>query len=128
LSDLASILEELRSREPIFHTRAFGNTRSQFEAMMSHDYWEIGASGRRYTREFILEHLERNPPVDAADAGWTTCDHAVRQLGPGIYLFTYTLAQGPRISRRATIWQQTAPGWQILFHQGTIVSGEKGTY
>jgi hypothetical protein len=29
-----------------------------------------------------------------------------------------------RRTRRATLWQRTEVGWQILFHQGTIVEAE----
>jgi len=36
-------------------------------------------------------------------------------------LITYALEQGPRITRRATLWRRTAAGWKILYHQGTIV-------
>src|SRR5690349_4801324 len=102
--DLRPIFEELRSREPIFHTRAFGTTRADFEAVMAPDYWEVGASGRRYSREFILCLMDQNPPVDAAVAGWRSEDCGVRQLGPNTYLFTYTVCQAERITRRATIW------------------------
>jgi len=38
------------------------------------------------------------------------------------YLFTYTLIQGERVTRRSTIWRRNPEGWQILFHQGTAVA------
>ena len=118
------VFEELRRREPIFHTPAFG---VDFEKAMAPDYWEVGASGRRYSREFILRTLAQNPPVDAAAAGWKSEDHSLRRLSPDTYLFTYTLHQGDRVTRRATIWRNVGDGWQILYHQGTIVSAEGGT-
>ena len=117
-SELLTALEELRRREPIFHTPAFPTA-------MAPDYWEVGASGRRYSREFIRHFLEQNPPVDAASAGWRTSDHSVRRLGPDTFLFTYTLCQGDRVTRRATIWQTAAEGWRVLYHQGTIVSADQ---
>jgi len=123
--DLLSVLEELRRREPIFHTPEFGTTRADFEKATAPEYWETSASGRRYSREFILCTLEKHPPVDAAAAGWQTYDHAVRRLSPDTYLFTYTLRQIERLTRRATIWQTTSEGWRILYHQGTIVSVEE---
>ena len=123
-AELPPILEELRRLEPIFHTPEFGRTGADFERRMAPDYWETGASGRRYSREFILRHLAENPPVDAEAKGWESYDHAVRRLGPEIYLLTYTLRQGERVTRRATIWQTTAEGWRILYHQGTVVSAE----
>jgi hypothetical protein len=124
-SDLLPVFEELRRREPIFHTPDFGGTRIDFENVMAPEYWEVGASGRRYSREFILRTLELSPPVDADTAGWQCLDYGLRRLGPDTYLFTYTLRQGERITRRATIWQSTATGWHILYHQGTIVSAEE---
>ena len=124
-ADLLPILHELLRLEPIFHTKEFGLTRTDFEKRMAPDYWEIGASGRRYSREFILDFLAKNPPVDAASAGWQASDHALRQLGPDTYLLTYTLLQGGRLTRRATIWQKTNEGWRIVYHQGTIASPEE---
>ena len=119
-----SILAELTAREPIFHRPQFGSTPEDFARMTAPDYWEVGASGSRYTRTFILDYLEAHPPVDAAAAGWQLFDHQCRRLGlenSDTYLFTYTLHQGDRHTRRATIWQLTQNGWQILYHQGTII-------
>jgi hypothetical protein len=51
---LRPILEELQAREPIFHRPELGTTPSDFTAQMAEDFWEIGASGRRYSRAFVL--------------------------------------------------------------------------
>jgi hypothetical protein len=123
--DLFSVFEELCRREPIFHTPEFGTTLADFERATAREYWEVGASGRRYSREFILRTLDQNPPVDAASVGWQSYDHGLRRLGPNTYLFTYTLRQAERLTRRATIWQTTSEGWRILYHQGTIVSADE---
>jgi hypothetical protein len=123
--ELLPVLEELRRREPIFHTPEFGTTLTDFSNATDPQYWEVGASGRRYSRDFILRTLDQNPPVDAASANWQMFDHGLRRLGPGTYLLTYTLHQAKRITRRATIWQRTATDWRILYHQGTIVTGEE---
>jgi hypothetical protein len=123
--DLLSVFEDLRRCEPIFHTQEFGSALSDFERAMAPGYWEVGASGRRYSRSFILRILEQNPPVDAAAANWQIFDCGLRRLGPETYLFTYTLRQVDRLSRRATIWQSISGGWHILYHQGTLVSAEE---
>lgn len=123
--ELLRILEELRSREPIFHTARFGATIEDFTRSTAPDFWEVGASGRRYSREFILRHLGANPPCDADSAGWKCSDFAVRRLGPDTFLLTYTLLQVDRLTRRATIWERTSDGWRILYHQGTVVSSQE---
>lgn len=122
---LIQVLDELRQREPIFHNAEFGTTTAEFERVMVPDYWEVGASGRRYSRDFILRELTRSVPfVDAAAAGWQATEFGLRELGPDTYLLTYTLDQAGRRTRRSTIWRRSGDGWQILFHQGTIIAAE----
>jgi hypothetical protein len=123
--DLRPLLDELRPFEPIFHTPAFGMTPADFERRTDPTYWEVGASGRRYSRDFILQALADSPPVDAATARWRASGHALRRLGPDTYLLTYSLRQSERLTRRSTIWQSTPTGWVILFHQGTVVSADE---
>ncbi|HLY41961.1 MAG TPA: DUF4440 domain-containing protein [Terracidiphilus sp.] len=119
---LLGVLEEIRSREPIFHNANFGATAAAFERSTAPEFWEVGASGRRYSRAFILRNAETFAAVKAER--WEQSDHALRQLGPDTYLLTYTLKQTDRLTRRATIWQKTAEGWRILYHQGTVVTSE----
>jgi|SRR6185437_124355 hypothetical protein len=123
--ELLPVLEELRRREPIFHSPEFGTSPADYERSTSPDYWEVGASGRRYSRDFILNDLYDTTPAFADSLGWKSWDHALRRLGSDTYLITYVLRQGERLTRRATIWQRTSEGWRILYHQGTIVSVEE---
>src|SRR5664280_3907598 len=55
---LMEVLDELRAREPLFHRRELGTTRSHFEAMTTDGFWEVGASGRAYSREYVLDILQ----------------------------------------------------------------------
>lgn len=117
---LSGILEELIAREPIFHRAEHGTTRADFERMTAEDFWETGASGQRYSREFVLDELERRYAQTQEDV-WETSDFCCRQLAADLYLLTYTLVQNHlRKTRRATIWQRTAQGWVIVYHQGTL--------
>jgi hypothetical protein len=124
--ELLAVLDELRRREPIFHILEFGSTTAEFERSTATDYWEVGASGRRYSRDFILRELTTSVPyVDAAAAGWQTSEFGLRQLGPDTYLLTYTLDQAGRRTRRSTIWRRSEDGWHVLYHQCTIVAAEE---
>jgi hypothetical protein len=118
---LLPVLDALRSLEPVFHSPAFGTTRAERERMTADDFWEIGASGQRYGRDYVLDLLDQRPP-DPDEHVWRTGDFHCRELGPDTYLLTYTLAQGERLSRRSTIWRRHGGGWQVLFHQGTLVA------
>ena len=119
--ELREVLDELVRREPIFHRTEFGTTRTDFENMTLTDFWEVGASGSRYSREYVLSELEKRYRHPAEDV-WETSDFHCRRLAPDVYLLTYTLLQNQeRKTRRSTIWQRTTSGWKIVFHQGTIV-------
>lgn len=124
--ELLPVLEELRQREPIFHTERFGRSLADFERATAPDFWEVGASGRRYSRDFILKMRSKEELVDADKTGWKASGFGLRSLGPDCYLLTYTLDQAGRLTRRATIWEKIAEGWRILYHQGTIVTAENG--
>lgn len=122
-AELAKVLEELKAREPIFHRPEWGTKRSDFERITADDFWEVGASGKRYSREFVLDKLERRHAApweheEDLEAFGFHC----RRLSEDVYLLTYTLRQPEeRWTRRATIWRRTAKGWEILYHQGTVV-------
>ncbi len=120
--ELEEVLAELSQREPIFHRPEHGTSRADLEKMTAEDFWETGASGRRYSRDFVLDELERrreNPPADV----WTTSDFYCRRLADDMFLLTYTLLQdNARLTRRATIWQKPREGWKVVYHQGTVVA------
>jgi hypothetical protein len=115
-----AVLAELVRREPIFHRPEFGTTRGDFENMTDPAFWEVGASGRRYSRAYVLDTLEKRFENPAEDV-WETRDFHCLEVAADNYLVTYTLIQGDRITRRSTLWRRTPQGWKILYHQGTVV-------
>lgn len=125
--ELAGVLEDLIRREPIFHRPEWGTTRADFERMTTPDFWEVGASGRRYNWKYVLDELERrcqrkghDPAPESLKASGFNC----RRLSGSVYLLTYTLLQSDRITRRSTIWQKSMDGWKAVFHQGTVVQDD----
>ena len=121
MPNLEHFLHELQSHEPIFHRPELGTTRADFERMTADEFWEIGASGKIYTRAFVLDLLEERhaePHEDTLEAN----NFRVQQLAPGLYLLSYDLLQDhTRRTRRTTIWRRDDEQWRIVFHQGTIV-------
>jgi hypothetical protein len=122
------ILNELIQREPIFHHPEFGTTRQDFENMTDVEFWEVGASGRRYSRECVLAEVVKRYE-DSQYRGihslpentWQTKDFYCREIARDSYLLTYTLVQEDRVTRRSTLWRRVRNGWKILYHQGTTV-------
>ena len=126
--DALDVFNELIQREPIFHHPEFGRTRQDFENMTDTAFWEVGASGRRYSRDYILAEVVKRYE-DSQYCGihtypentWQTKDFYCYRIACDNYLFTYTLIQEDRITRRATLWQRSSHGWKVLYHQGTTV-------
>jgi len=117
---LIDIQQELINREPLFHRPEFGCTRQAFEAMIVDDFWETGASGRRYSRESVIDLLVKRYERQTQDE-WRTENFYCQEICPNNYLLTYTLHQGTRVTRRATLWRRQASGWIAVYHQGTMV-------
>jgi hypothetical protein len=102
------VLNELTQREPIFHHPEFGTTFQDFENMTDAAFWEIGASGHRYSREYVLAEVVKryensqyqgilSPPKNT----WQTKDFYCREIARDNYLLTYTLIQENRVTRRS---------------------------
>jgi len=117
---LAGVLAELIAREPIFHRPELGTSRRDFESMTEPDFWEVGASGRRYARDYVLDTLEKRHQAPHDDR-WETRGFHCAEIAPDNYLLTYTLHQGERVTRRSTLWRRRAGSWRIVYHQGTLV-------
>ncbi len=113
--------EALAAREPIFHRPEFGTSRVDFEAMIAPEFWEIGASGTRYSKAFVLDTLENRHSKPVTEL-FVVTDFACQELSPNLYLATYKLDQAGRLSQRSTIWRYSSSVWQIVFHQGTLIA------
>src|SRR5277367_3676501 len=95
---LLDVLEELRAREPIFHRPELGTKRADFEAQMADGFWEIGASGRRYGRDFVLATLdERWSQASPSEDRWVASGFHCRELAANVFALHYTLRQDARV-------------------------------
>lgn len=120
-------LEELKSREPIFHhPEKFGKTKQDIENQMCDEFWEVGASGNVYTKQDVIETLlKRYNDPDYQDI-WEAKDFELIKIAPDNYLLTYILIQDKiRVTRRSTIWRRINGDWKLLYHQGTVINGGK---
>ena len=118
---LESVLHELQQLEPLIYAANDGQPRAYFERLLAPEFWEVGASGKRYDRAFVLDTLE-NRYAQPIDEAWEVSATHVQAIAEGVYLFTYNLHQPTRVSRRATLWQRTETGWKMVYHQGTVVA------
>jgi GNAT superfamily N-acetyltransferase len=119
------ILDELKSREPIFHhPEKFGKTKEDISKQICDEFWEVGASGNVYTKQDVIETLlERYNDPDHQDI-WEAKNFKLTKIAPDHYLLTYILIQDKtRVTRRSTLWRRVNCDWKILYHQGTVIDG-----
>ncbi|GAC69312.1 nuclear transport factor 2 family protein [Gordonia soli] len=119
--ELAGVLAELVELEPVFHRFDGPVDLETFDDLVAGGFWETGASGRRYSREFVWETVERRQ-AEGGDEIWSADEFQVREVADETYLLTYTLMMSERVTRRLTVWQRTCGQWTILYHQGTLVT------
>jgi ribonuclease HI len=88
--------------------------RRQVEVLLHQDFQEIGASGRVWDRETIVNALVGDPAApgaaEAFEPAW---------LAENVVLLTYRV-NGEAGSLRSSLWvRDSVSGWQLRFHQGT---------
>ncbi|MBS4103950.1 DUF4440 domain-containing protein, partial [Tsukamurella paurometabola] len=87
--ELREVLAELRRREPVFHG-PYWRTLEDFDAAVAPDFWEVGTSGRRYSREHVRAVTEQRIAAPPDESDWETSEFQVRAMGASVYLLTYT--------------------------------------
>ena len=114
------LLETLRALEVALHQPAIRSDPPALGGLLHPGFREFGRSGASYTRAEVLAEFSGNAPYLI----WAQ-DFALDELAPDIALLTYRSAHvAPDGSLeahalRSSIWQRTADGWKMRFHQGT---------
>jgi len=86
--------------------------------LLAADFYEIGQSGRRWSRREIVAAL-------AGDTEWvddvTLTERESMLVSPDTVLLSYRLEFGPRTSRRSSLWRWDGRSLTCFFHQGTAL-------
>jgi ribonuclease HI len=97
-----------------------------YAGILDHDFFEIGASGRLWTRPETLAALAAAPTAKAVISGFE-----VARLGTDALLAAYRVRVAgrdgtTRHSLRSSIWVRREGSWRLRFNQGTPVPPEAG--
>lgn len=117
------LLAHLKSLEVRLHQADAWKDPSGIPAVLHPRFMEFGSSGATYTRAQIIEALGK-PGTGQAVRIWSQ-DYRLHLQESGLALLLYHSAHigyDDRLVRhtlRSSLWQNTADGWQMLFHQGT---------
>ncbi|MFI7890311.1 DUF4440 domain-containing protein [Streptomyces sp. CACIS-1.16CA] len=124
----AAIDAELQLLDPAVRT-----SRALAARLLDPEFVEVGASGRRWTYEEMLDAL---PDLDGgggsgngsgeSDGGGPRFEPSRMSgvvLAPGIVHLTYETDFGGRRARRSSLWRgrDGETGWRMYYHQATPV-------
>jgi hypothetical protein len=100
-------------------------SRTELQRLLAAEFVEFGSDGKAHDRDSIIEELALESEVDISITNFQAT-----ALAPNVVLAKYravarksTDAPG-RHSLRCSIWKLRDGEWQMVFHQGTPVTGK----
>lgn len=96
----------------------------ELEKLLHPDFYEFGASGRKWDRSETILALTRERP-SADDAPVTAAEITGIRLADDVVHVTYLSRRDQRFTHRSSIWLRTGAGWRLYFHQGTVTESAR---
>lgn len=97
-------------------------SKERLNELIADNFLEIGASGKNYNKQDILNKLPQQTETKLALQDFNTIE-----ISADTILATYQVekeSEGIKektISSRSSIWQNKDGEWKIIFHQGTLL-------
>ncbi|HXD08159.1 MAG TPA: DUF4440 domain-containing protein [Burkholderiaceae bacterium] len=117
----AALLEHLRALEVELHHPGVRCSRERLLQLLHPGFHEVGRSGRRYTREVVVDFLAAQAvPPDVVPS-----DFLVTLLAADCALLSYRSAHRQsdgslaNHTERSSIWRRIDDEWRLFYHQGT---------
>jgi hypothetical protein len=110
--DLAEVME----RERELQTAAVRADKERLTELLAPDFEEIGASGRVWDLQSILEMLlaENDQTPDIEVYGLMG-----RVITEDVVILRWQSVRGDRRVHRTSLWRRRPEGWRLVHHQGT---------
>lgn len=87
---------------------------ARLDELLAPNFVEIGASGKRWTKDSILNMLAEDD-----DLVITMTNVEARALTEDVIQILWESEMGGNRAKRSSLWQRFPAGWQLVFHQGT---------
>nr|WP_296769540.1 DUF4440 domain-containing protein [Rhodococcus sp. (in: high G+C Gram-positive bacteria)] len=89
---------------------------ARVQELLADDFTEVGASGRRWHRQSILDLLANESGAAIEVHGLTG-----RIIDDGHILTDWESRRGDNRAQRSSLWRLTSARWQLVHHQGTPI-------
>ncbi|MHB8958444.1 MAG: nuclear transport factor 2 family protein [Candidatus Limnocylindrales bacterium] len=109
----SSLRDELLRLELALAQRREADLPGGYAGVIHAAFRETGASGRRWTRDAMIEAL-----AGAGLSAVTIDGFEIEAIAPGVVLATYQTVR-IRPARRASVWVLDGGRWRVRYHQGT---------
>ncbi|WP_074067605.1 DUF4440 domain-containing protein [Rhizobium gallicum] len=126
MGNLPELLSEIRVLEEALHRPEIRRSRTAVEELLSEEFVEFGSSGTIYRRNEIIDLLvQENDNEDPGEL--LAYDYSLSIISSDAVLLTYRTRRAredgfERHVLRSSIWKHSEIGWQMLFHQGTVIA------
>jgi hypothetical protein len=114
-----AVAGELRLLDPAVRT-----SRTEAARLLHPDFVEVGASGRRWSRDDMLAALPEMAGGDPGGPGYEVSGMTGVALAPDLVHLTYETVMEGRRARRSSLWRRDPDlggAWRLYYHQGTPV-------
>jgi hypothetical protein len=109
--------------EQLLHSDLRSNP-ALFNELLSDDFEEIGTAGILNTRKDVVDWLLNKE----SNINWSLTNFSLRQLSDDLVLAKYYAKanNSNKVTHRSSLWKRvnskTTVKWQMVFHQGTLIS------
>ena len=93
----------------------------QLDQLIADTFYEIGASGKIYTKKDLLESLPLEAVNNCSLGQSEVTDFELNRISEDLIRVNYTLKEKTRNTQRTSIWEMKGAHYQMIFHQGTVI-------
>ena len=115
------LLNLLIDLEKSLHRSSTRKSVEKLDELLHDDFEEIGASGKTYNKNQIMEELIKETPLTIHAS-----DFELRMFSEEIVQLKYRTkntagTESKPVTLRSSIWKYEGTKWKMVFHQGTVV-------
>ena len=107
----------IQTFEETLLSEAIRKSKSQLSTLLADDFLEHGASGNLYDKKSVLKSLPETEHQEMTIENF----QIITESDETVVCAYQLLIEDKLHSNRSSVWVKSGDGWQMRFHQGTLV-------